>query len=122
MAKIIDLGTMIKEPLIFKMPHCEDEFTIPGEVSTQFVFRMSKMNEDLIDPEKTPDDLAKIKTLQRMVIEILKLDKANADKVNMKYINENLDSMTYLRIITEAMTEHIMQINEDENLSSPQSK
>lgn len=119
MAKIVDLSVLAQEPLQIKMPHCDDVFTIPGEVSTNFVFNLYKMYEDMNN--KDIDEIEKIKIVKKIVIEILKLDKENAKKINMKYIDDNLDSITYLNTIIQAMMEHITEIQEDENLNSPKS-
>lgn len=122
MAKIIDLGVIQQEPLVFQMPPKSevDKFTIPGEVSTSFVMKLNKMYQDM--NKEDMDDVDKLKIMKQIVIEILKQDKDNADKVNVKFIDKNLDDVRYLQAIIEGMTGHMSEIQSDENLNSPQSK
>ncbi len=119
MAKIVDLSVLQQEPLIFKIPN-GDEFTIAGEISTSFVMKMNKMYQDM--NQENMDNEDKIKMMKQIIIEILKLDKENGKKVNMAYIDKNLDDMRYIDIIINNMMEHITEIQNDENLNSPKSK
>lgn len=119
MAKIIDLSVIQQEPLIFKIPN-GDEFTIPGEVSTNFVTKIFKLYNDM--NKQNIDDMQMIKIMKEIVVEILKLDKENREKVNIKYIDEHLDDVRYLKLIVESMMKHITEIQQNENLNSPQSK
>ncbi len=69
MAKIVDLSVIQQEPLIFKMPpDCETEikeFTVPGEISTQFVFKLYKLYEDM-NSRKDIDDLERLEIMKQM--------------------------------------------------------
>lgn len=117
MAKIIDLSILIQEPLQFKLPN-GDEFTIPGEVNTDFVMRIYKLQGEL---QKATDFEEQLKGLQDIVLTILKLDLSKKD-INLKYVKDNLTDIRYLKIIMEEMMKHINTIQEDENLDSPESK
>lgn len=109
MAKIIDLSVLQQEELIFKLPNGE-EFTIPGEVNTDFVLKMYKQQEEL---QKADGFEAQLKGLQSIVVTILQLDKSKT--INLKYIQENLTDIRYLRVIMEKMMEHINEIQNDPN-------
>ncbi|MCK9443153.1 MAG: hypothetical protein M0Q14_01265 [Tissierellaceae bacterium] len=111
MAKIIDLSVLQQEELIFKMPPgSDDEFTIPGEVNTDFVLKIYKQQEEL---QKADGFEAQLKGLQSIVLTILQLDKSKT--INLKYIQENLTDIRYLRVIMEAMMKHINEIQNDPN-------
>ena len=116
MAKIIDLSVLIQEPLVFTLPN-KEEFTIPGEVNTDFVLKIYKQQADLQNADGFEEQL---NGLQNIVLSILQLDKSK--NINLKYIQENLCDIRFLKIIMEEMMKHINQIQNDENLNSPKSK
>ena len=109
MAKIIDLSVLIQEPLVFTLPN-KDEFTIPGEVNTQFVLEIYKKQEQLQAMEGFEE---KLKGLQEIVLSILNLDKSK--NIDIKYIQDNLSDIRYLKIIMEEMMKHINEIQENPN-------
>lgn len=109
MAKIIDLSVLVQEPLVFTLPN-KEEFTIPGEVNTDFVLRIYKQQEELRNVKGFEEQL---KGLQRIVLTILQLDKSK--DIDFKYIQENLTDVRYLRIIMEEMMKHINEIQNDPN-------
>lgn len=109
MAKIIDLSVLVQEPLVFTLPN-KEEFTIPGEVNTDFVLRIYKQQEELRNVEGFEEQL---KGLQNIVLTILQLDKSKT--INLKYIQENLTDIRYLKIIMEEMMKHINEIQNDPN-------
>ncbi|MSU01410.1 hypothetical protein [Tissierella pigra] len=110
MAKIVDLSVLVQEPLIFTLPN-KEEFRIPGEVNTDFVLKMYKQQEEL---QKADGFEAQLKGLQSIVLTILQLDKSK--NINLKYIQENLCDIRFLRVIMEEMMKHINEIQNDENL------
>lgn len=109
MAKIIDLSVLVQEPLVFTLPN-KEEFTIPGEVNTDFVLRIYKQQEELRNVEGFEEQL---KGLQSIVLTILQLDKSK--NIDLKYIQDNLTDVRYLRIIMEEMMKHINEIQNDPN-------
>lgn len=116
MAKIIDLSVMVQEPLIFTLPN-KEEFTIPGEVNTDFVLKIYKLQQDL---GKALEFEEQLKGLQEIALLILQQDKSK--NINLKYVKDNLSDIRYLKIIMEKMMEHINEIQSNENLNSPKSK
>lgn len=113
MAKIIDLSVLVQEPLIFKMPKCDDVFEIPGEISTDFTIKMFKYSQDMRSME---NDIEALDKLKEMVLDILSLDESK--KIDIEYINENLKDIRYLKLIVSKMMEHIRNIAEDPNSNS----
>ena len=109
MAKIIDLSVLIQEPLQFKIPN-GDEFTIPGEVNTDFVLRIYKQQQDLQNVKSFEEQL---KGLQEIVLLILQQDKSK--DIDLKYVQDNLSDIRYLKIIMEEMMKHINEIQKDPN-------
>ncbi|MGF7057185.1 hypothetical protein [Brassicibacter mesophilus] len=114
MANIIDLSVLVQEPLIFKMPKCEDVFEIPGEISTEFTIKMFKYSQDM---EKLKDEIEALDKLKQMVLDILSLDESK--EIDMTYIDKNLKDLRYLKLIVSKMMEHIREISQDPNFNSP---
>lgn len=109
MAKIIDLSVLIQEPLVFTLPN-KDEFTIPGEVNTDFVLKIYKLQQDLQNVKGFEEQL---KGLQKIVLLILQQDKSK--DIDLKYVQDNLSDIRYLKIIMEEMMKHINEIQSDPN-------
>lgn len=109
MAKIIDLSVLVQEPLIFTLTN-KEEFTIPGEVNTDFVLKIYKQQEEL---GKADGFEAQLKGLQSIVLTILQLDKSK--NINLKYIQENLSDIRFLKVIMEEMMKHINEVQNDPN-------
>lgn len=119
MSKYIDLGLFVREDLVFGVPigdGKEERFNIPGGVSTGFVLKMSKYQQDI--KEIDTNEIAILK-MKEIVKDILNLDKTK--DVDIDYIEKYLDDVKILSIIFEKTMEHIKDIAEDENLNSPQS-
>ncbi|WP_313757189.1 hypothetical protein [Tissierella sp.] len=109
MAKIIDLSVLVQEPLVFTLPN-KDEFNIPGEVNTDFVLKIYKQQAEL---QKADGFESQLKGLQSIVLTILQLDKSKT--INLKYIQENLTDIRYLKIIMEEMMKHINEVQNNPN-------
>jgi len=109
MARIIDLSVLIQDALEFKLPN-EEIFVIPGEVNTDFVLKMYKMQQELANVNGFEEQL---KGLQEIVLLILQQDASKS--INLKYIRDNLKDIRYLRIIMEEMMKHINEIQNDPN-------
>lgn len=109
MAKIIDLSLLVQEALEFTLPN-KETFTIPGEVNTDFVLKIYKQQEEL---QKADGFEAQLKGLQNIVKTILELDKSKT--INLKYVQDNLSDIRYLKIIMEEMMKHINEIQKDPN-------
>lgn len=109
MAKIIDLSVLVQEPLIFTLPN-KEEFTIPGEVNTDFVLKIYKLQQNLGKVVEFEEQLI---GLQEIALLILQQDKSK--NINLKYIKDNLSDIRYLKIIMEAMMKHINEIQNDPN-------
>lgn len=110
MSNIVDLSLFEKETLPFKLPNGEI-FTVPGEVSTKFVIKMSsyyKKLEGIEDYEKA------LEMMQDIVKDILNLDKSRED-IDIDYVKDNLDSVGYLKAIIDNMMKHIQEISNDPN-------
>ena len=116
MGKIIDLGILVKEPLIFKDTH-GDTYTIPGEISTQFVIKLSKYAQDTKDIKNEEKAFEKI---QEIVVDILNLDKSK--NVSLDFVKERFDDVRFLKVIVNEMIKHVKEIADDPNSSSPEFK
>lgn len=109
MSKIIDLGTIIKEPLVFK--NCPDgkTYTIPGGISTDFVLQIQKLQGDLngLTEGESVDKLFDI------LVIILNLDKEkNVDK---EYVKMHFNDIRIINAIVNSVMEHINEIANDPN-------
>jgi hypothetical protein len=109
MSKIIDLSLLVQEPLIFK-----DKkgvvYTIPGEISTSFVTKMSYYQEKI---SAIKSEVEAFDELQSLAMFILNLDKTKI--VDMEYIKENFDDVRVLKLIVTSMMDHIKEISKDPN-------
>ncbi|WP_346874234.1 hypothetical protein [Clostridium sp. UBA5988] len=109
MSKIIDLGTIVKEPLVFQ--NCPDgkTYNIPGGISTEFVLQIQKMQTDLngLTEGESVDKLFDI------LVIILNLDKEkNVDK---EYVKMHFDNIRLINAIVNSVMEHINEIANDPN-------
>jgi len=109
MGKIIDLGILVKEPLIFRLATGE-EYIIPGEISTKFVVQLSKYGQQI--QGLTEDDKA-YEIMQKMVADILSQDKSKT--ITLEFVKERFDDVRYLKAIVNGMMEHIKDIAADPN-------
>lgn len=109
MGRIIDLGTMVKEPLTFN--NCPDgkTYIIPGGISTEFVLSIQKIQGETKDltEEESIDKLFDIVTM------ILSLDKSK--EVNKNYVKKHFDNIRILNAITEELMRHIAEVTNDPN-------
>jgi len=110
MSKIIDLGILVRDPLIFKDKKGV-EYIIPGEISTAFVMKMSYYQQKMT---KIKTDMEAVDELQNLVIFILNLDKTKT--VDAEYVKENFDDVRVLKLIVTSMMDHIKEIGQDPNL------
>lgn len=117
MSNVVDLGVLVKEPLIFK--NCPDgrDYTIPGEISTKFVIKLSHYQQEI---QNLNDNEEAIKKMKQIVVDILNLDKEK--NVDLNYINEHFDNIHVLKTIVEQMMLHIQKIANDPNSNSLQSQ
>ncbi|NLB11497.1 hypothetical protein GX831_03535, partial [bacterium] len=91
MSKIIDLGVLAKDPLIFRDATGE-EYTIPGEISTKFVIKLSKYAEDI---KSLKDEEKALEKMQQIVVDILSLDRNK--EIDINFVKERFDDIRYLR-------------------------
>ena len=116
MSKIIDLNVLVKDPLIFKDVQ-GDTYTIPGEISTRFVIKLSKYAQDI---GRLKNEEKALEKMQQIVIDILSLDKSK--NIDIALINERFDDIRILKLIIQSMMEHVREIAADPNSNSPESK
>ena len=109
MSKIIDLGILVKEPLIFKDTK-GDVYTIPGEISTQFVIKLSKYAQDIKDIK---DEEKAFEKMQEIVTDILSLDKSKS--ITLNFVKERFDDVRFLKVIVNEMIKHVKEIADDPN-------
>ncbi|MCG8484006.1 MAG: hypothetical protein MJA31_11900 [Clostridia bacterium] len=107
MSKYIDLGLLVKDPLIFKLG--EDEYTIPGQISTKLVLKLSHYDEKIKD--QSNDEI--MLEMQKMVLEILSLDKSKT--LTLEDIQDKFDDVRFLKAIVNGFQEHIEDITNDPN-------
>ncbi|MBZ4664468.1 MAG: hypothetical protein JG776_2186 [Caloramator sp.] len=115
MSKIIDLSVLVKDPLIFKDTQGES-YTIPGEISTQFVIKLSKYAADI---QKIKDEAVALEKMQQIVTDILSLDKSK--NITIDFVKERFDDIRFLKIIISEMMKHVKEIAEDPNSNSLES-
>lgn len=116
MSKIIDLSIFEKESLIFATK-TGDKFEIPGELSTRFVIKLSKLQEKLT---KVKDEEESFELLQQIVVDILSLDQTK--EIDLDYVKVNFDDVRVLKHIFGCMLRHIQEIASDPNSNSPESE
>ncbi len=119
MSNILDLSVIEPDPFIIKLKN-GDEFVIPGSVSLSIVLEFEN-NHKKITENKNKDNKRDYEFMKNSIMKILKLDKANADKITDEYLTDNnLDSINYMTAIIDGFVNHVTKIASDENLESPQ--
>lgn len=113
MSKIIDLGVLVKEPLVFKRTD-EEKYTIPGEISTQFVIRLSHYSQQI---KEIKDEAEALEKMQALCVDILNLDKTKS--VTLDYLKEHFDNIQMLKVIISETMKHVQGIANDPNSNSP---
>lgn len=116
MSRIIDLSVLVKDPLVFKDTKGE-LYTIPGEISTKFVIKLSKCAQDI---QKLKDDETAFEKMQEIVADILSLDKTKS--ITVDFVKERFDDVRFLKVIVSEMMNHVKEIANDPNSNSPESK
>lgn len=117
MSKIIDLGLLVQEPLIFKGLD-KKTYKIPGEISTKLVIKLSKYAQDVAKLGNNEEEA--LEKMKEMVIEILNLDITK--NVDIQHINKYFDNIRVLKAIIQSTMEHIRNIAQDPNSNSLKSK
>lgn len=110
MGKIIDLGTIVKEPLIFERCPDGETYEIPGGISTEFVLKVQKLQGDIqsgMSEEESMDKLFDI------LVMILNLDKSK--RVDKTYAKKHFDNIKVINVIIDAVMKHINDISNDLN-------
>ena len=113
MGRIVDLSVLVKDPLVFKDVTGET-YTIPGEISTKFVIKLSKYAQDI---EKLDDEEKALNKMQQIVADILSLDKDK--EITVDFVKERFDDIRFLKMIIQSMMEHVKEIASDPNSNSP---
>lgn len=116
-SKIIDLGLLVQEPLIFKGLD-KKTYKIPGEISTKLVVKLSKYAQDVAKLGNNEEEA--LEKMKEMVMEILNLDTSK--NVDMDYMNQYFDDIRVLKAIIQATMEHIRNIAQDPNSNSLKSE
>lgn len=121
MSNILDLSVIEPESFIIKLKN-GDEFEIPGSVSLSIVLEFENNHKKITENKnKNKDNKRDYEFMKNSIMKILKLDKANADKITDEYIiDNNLDSINYMTAIIDGFVNHVTKIANDENLESPQ--
>ena len=110
MANIIDLSTIIKEDLEFKLLDGKI-VRVAGELSTKFVLEITALQEKALKANGFEDEL---NILIDMTTLILSQDKkAN---ITREYVVENLNNLQIMQLIITSAIEHIENIANDKNL------
>ena len=116
MSKIIDLSILVKDPLIFKDTK-GDIYTIPGEISTKFVIKLSKYAQDI---HVLKDEEKAFEKMQEIVVDILSLDKTK--EITLDFVKERFDDIRFLKVIVQELMNHVKEVANDPNFNSPESK
>lgn len=115
MSKIVDLGVFVKEPLVFKGTDGQ-EYRIPGEISTEFVIRLSHYSQEI---QNIKDEVEALEKMKLLVIDILNLDKSK--NVTLDYLQQHFDNIQMLKVIISETMKHVQGIAQDPNSNSPES-
>jgi hypothetical protein len=116
MSKIIDLGLLVKEPLIFKDVE-GTKYTIPGQISTKFVLKFSYYEQESKKIKNADEGIQK---LEQMVADILNLDTSK--EIDVQYVQDKFDDVRFLKAIVHGFGNHLYSINQDPNFDSPESE
>lgn len=108
MSNIIDLSTVVSEPIVLKFS--EDEtFTIPAEPSVELVYQIVDF-EDKLSEAKT--NKQQFDGFVKMVSLILKQDKEK--KVTQDFVRKNLH-LTQMRKIVEIYQKKVLENQNNPN-------
>lgn len=110
MANIIDLNTIVKEDLEFKLLDGKI-IKVPGELSTKFVLELTALQEKAQKANGFEDELNVLIDMTTLVLSQDK--KAN---ITREYVQENLNDLKIMQLIITSAVEHIENIANDKNL------
>lgn len=113
MGRIIDLGLLVREPLIFRDTKGE-EYTIPGEVDLGFVMKLYTYQENIT---QLKSEIEAIKKSQEMVVDILSLDRSK--NITFDFVKERFNDIRFIKAIIEETIKFIQEITQDPNSNSP---
>jgi len=113
MAKIVDLGLLVREPLIFRDTK-GDEYTIPGEVDLGFVMQLYAYHEQI---SQMKSETEAIKKGQEIVVDILNLDKSK--NITFEFVKDRFNDIRYIKAVIGEMMKFIQEIAQDPNSNSP---
>lgn len=115
MSKIIDLGLLVRDPLIFK-DMTGEEYIIPGEVDLGFVIKLSAYQEQI---KKLKNDIEALKKTQELVVDILSMDKSK--NITIEIVREKFSDIRVLKAIIEHTINFVHEIASDPNSNSLES-
>ncbi len=115
MSKIIDLGLLVREPLIFRDTKGE-EYTIPGEIDLGFVMKLTLYKDQI---QKIKSEADAIKKMQDLVVDILSLDVSKT--ITLEFVRERFNDIRYLKAIVENTMAFIQEVANDPNSNSLES-
>jgi hypothetical protein len=115
MSKIVDLGLLVREPLIFRDTTGE-EYTIPGEIDLEFIIKFTAYQEQI---KKLEIETDAIKKTQEIVVDILSLDKSKT--ITLEFVRERFNDIRYLKAIIENTMAFIQEIASEKNSNSLES-
>lgn len=110
MGKIIDLGTIVKEPLIFEGCPDGNTYEIPGGISTDFVLTVQKLQGDIQSGMSEEESIDK---LFDILVMVLNLDKTKS--VDKAYAKKHFDNIKIINVIIDSVMKHINDISNDLN-------
>lgn len=113
MGKIVDLGLLVHEPLIFR-DLTGEEYVIPGSVDLEFVLKLTAYQEKIQGIKKESEAIQKA---QELVVDILSLDKSK--DITLDFVKERFNDVRYIKAIIENMMAFIGEIVADPNSNSP---
>lgn len=113
MSRIVDLGLLVRDPLIFRDTKGE-EYTIPGEVDLGFVMKLMAFQEKM---PQIKSEIESIRKGQEMVVDILSLDKSK--NITLELVQEKFNDLRYIKAVIGEMMKFIHEIAQDPNSNSP---
>lgn len=116
MPEIIDLNTLVKEPLMIKGTDGKT-YKIPGGISTEVVLRLMAF-QNAVKGLKKQEKI--IDLMIDFVVDILNLDKEK--NVDEEYVRKHFDDVNILSAIIDIIGRHIEKMTIDPNLPSPKSQ
>lgn len=100
MAKIIDLGAFIQEPLQFRLPNEEEVYSIPADLSVSFVTQIYKMQDKI---SKAQDVDEQMNFMQELIYAIVCTDKSKS--LTFKDFKRKFDSFRVMEVILNLFTD-----------------